>query len=154
MFHIVSGAPVVTAQVVTPPQTAAPDIASPADGIRIGQGWYPFEVYGGQQFRWIDKEAEVILDPGPVAASLAFDLEAGPGAAGKLLRVSFMNESGATIAAADISRRKTLQIRVPLSPDSQSRCRIHIDGGGAPIAGDPRILNVRVFAIRRSPPGQ
>jgi hypothetical protein len=155
VFHITSGAPIVTTQpAANAPQAAAPDIVSPADGIRIGQGWYPFEVYGGQQFRWIDKEAELILDSAAGAASLAFDLEAGPGAAGKPLRVSFMNETGASVAAADVSRRKTLEIRLPLSPSSQSRYRIHIDGGGAPIPGDPRILNVRVFRIRRSPSGQ
>jgi hypothetical protein len=153
VFAISTGsvsAPQAVKSDVAAPAAPSADIVSSADGIRIGEGWYPFETFGGQQFRWINNDAELMVEAGESSVALAIDVQPGPGAGGKPLKVRFVNDAGSTAASSDVSRLQTIDVRLPASSSGSTRYRIHIDGGGASIPSDPRILNLRVFRIRRT----
>jgi hypothetical protein len=130
-------------------ETAPADIADPP--IAIGDGWYSFEKFGGNTFRWVANDSQLqIHSDRPSRGALAIDLESGPGLAGKPFPLELRDDRGtATVLSAHGSREV---LRVPLRlRQGNNGFALHISGGGRATPRDPRTLNFRVFSLRWMP---
>jgi hypothetical protein len=123
----------------------AEDIVAPESGVFLCRGWLPLEQYCGQPFRWVESDAEVIVQPpGGHAQTLTFDLEPGPGVGFKPFVLQVLDGAGALIGETEIRRRSLIRLRLPF-PDRKQVFRFRVIGGGLKVAHDHRILNFRVF---------
>jgi hypothetical protein len=121
--------------------------ASPGD-LSLGEGWYPVESYQGERFRWVDNDAKIeVWSDFDGAESISVELEPGPGQAGAALNMTILDGYGCEIKRVEISNRQTIPISLPVHARQTNVFLLHSNGGGKPIAGDPRILNFRVFHI-------
>jgi hypothetical protein len=120
----------------------------PADGLFAGYGWYPFERFGSDTFRWVDNDAEVVVTA-PTAAThtLRLEVEPGPGLGGQPLDLQVLDDQGRTLVAPRVIGRQSISVPLTLTPGRESVLRLHTDGGGATVSNDPRILNFRVFEL-------
>ena len=128
------------------------DIVGEDPRLRLGRNWYPFEQYGGETFRWFNNQAEIVLDhlpPGSV--TLELDLVPGPGLAGRSCDLTVRDANGQEVARASASDRARVRLPLMLSGKPETVFRLHVEGGGAATPGDTRILNCRVFSVRRLP---
>jgi hypothetical protein len=124
------------------------DIVAPDAGIRLGPGWFPVEFSGDQPLRWIEKEAEIVLQrPEGPESGLAIDVEIGPSAGAEPLTVEILNPRGDVIASVSVDGRLELLLHFP-EQTFWNTFRIRVHGGGVPLALDARLLNLRVFGIR------
>ncbi len=73
------------------------------------------------------------------------DLEGGPSFGGKPADLRILGEDGSVLAEAAVLGRRTIEVELPPAPQRRRVLRLHVEGGGLPIPGDPRILNFRVF---------
>jgi hypothetical protein len=111
-----------------------------------GKGFYVVEQLGDATYRWVSNDAEIALhETSP--ATLAFDVEPGPGVDSKPFALKVLDADGVTLQTADITSRTT--VRVPTAGQAGKRIVLHVDGGGATVPNDPRIMNFRVFAEAR-----
>lgn len=109
----------------------------------IGKGWYPLEKFGGKLFRWVDNDAEVFLAADDGNERLAMCVEPGPGVGAKAFVLHIQRPDGTTIADADVGGLE--EIDIPW-PKGEKAIRLHVESLGTKSAGDPRVLNFRVFA--------
>jgi FkbM family methyltransferase len=121
----------------------------PAGGVFVGRGWYPLERFEGQTFRWVDRDAEVVLTaPGAPWAVLQIEAEVGPGVGGDRVDVSAIDANGRTLATERLHGRAILEMRIPTVPGTQNLViRLRPDRGGRVLPQDPRKLNFRVFSL-------
>ncbi len=119
------------------------DITPPGSPFRLANGWYTLEEYGGETFRWVNDDAEVVLTGGDVNVSMV--LEPGPGAGGVPLHLSVLGDNGQSLYSFDVRQRQA--IRFGISALTGRQFRLHVHGGGAPTPGESRILNFRVFHL-------
>lgn len=108
-------------------------------------GFYPLERHAHDVFRWVAGDASIALHH-TGDDTLVFDAESGPGMRSQPFRLRVL-ANGTEIATADIGSRTT--VRVPLErARGCTSLLLRAEGGGHTIAGDPRMLNFRVFAPR------
>ncbi len=146
-----------TAAGSAPPTASAPaadakngDIVAPSTAVTLGRGWYPYETYRGQHFRWVSNDAQfVVREPTATPVHLAFDVEPGPGlAAGVTMFTLLVNaRDGSTLARISVKGRQNAIVSLPVQPGKDSSFSLHVAGGGRHVAKDPRVLNFRVFRI-------
>jgi hypothetical protein len=120
--------------------------ASPQGPVSFGEGWYPLERYAGETFRWMPESAE-LQTQSDRPRELVFDVAPGPGVTHLPALIEVSGEGAAPIRER-ISARTTL--RIPAAAGT-SMIRLRVLNGGARIASDPRILNLRVFSVREEP---
>jgi hypothetical protein len=121
----------------------ADDIVAPQDGITLGENWFPRELSGGEPFRWVDNDAELVIrQAGEVLLSL--DIEPGPGVDNEPFPLEVRDAEGTVLVSTVVERRSTVSLALQLAAP-QSHAFLHTDYGGAKIAADLRILNFRVF---------
>jgi len=126
---------------------SAEDIADPDSGISLGSGWHSVERYSATEvFRWMGNDAEVVIGPtDPPASSLVFDVEPGPAAASESLWLKAVGDDGRILAETEVRTRMQLEVDLRFGADIVRSFRLHVLGGGRPLARDPRALNLRVF---------
>jgi len=126
---------------------SAEDIADSDSGISFGSGWHSVERYSPQQvFRWMGNDAQVMIRvPSTGSSSLIFDLEPGPGAGTEPLWLQAVDNDGRVITEMEVRHRTTLEVELSFGDDLVRSFRLHVLGGGRPLANDPRALNLRVF---------
>lgn len=123
------------------------DIAARDAGIRLGAGWYPLDSDEAGCFRWIGAEAETIFRrPAGAEPRLVIDAETGPSAGGRPVVVEVTDPAGSVLASAELEGRRQLRLHFP-DPIWSATLRLRVRGGGVPLAGDPRFLNLRVFGL-------
>lgn len=116
-------------------------------GIELGGGWGAVETFKGETFRWVDNDAQIRVTAAQGDVGLSLVVEPGPGLDGKPFLLKVMDASGHQVAAARVDRRIAVQVFVPVEPGKPNEFRLHVDGGGKPAKGDPRIMNFRVLRI-------
>jgi hypothetical protein len=128
-----------------PLPSSAPDIVVPED-VELGRNWHHLESYTGQPFRWVDNDGELVLATPPVGGHLVVDVEPGPSMAGQPCRLTLRDETDRVLASACFRTRQELRLPLPtnLGPDA-AVLRLHVEGGGASVPNDPRIMNFRVL---------
>jgi hypothetical protein len=129
----------------------AADIVESDHHLRLGRNWYPFERFGGQAFRWLAGDAEILVDRLPRGAPLvlALDLEPGPGLRGQPCRLHVVDGSGRVVASATATGRQVIRVALTFAAQPTEVFRLQVEGPGLPTPADPRILNCRVFSVRR-----
>jgi len=116
--------------------------------MALGSNWYPYEVFAGQSFHWVDNDAEVIVTgPANGPGVLHLDVQAGPGLGGQDFMLQVVDEFGRSAASVPVVGRQSIRVQLPLSPGASAVYRLHVDGGGRAAPGDQRTLNFRVFSI-------
>jgi hypothetical protein len=131
------------------PSALPTDIVSSVTNIQLGSGWYPYETYAGQSFRWVDNDAVfVIPKPETTIAKVAIVLEPGPGLGvnTKAFTLDVIGD-GQLAASATVKGRSRVRFDLPVLPGKDNAFRLHVVGGGKKIATDKRVLNFRVFTL-------
>ena len=120
-------------------------------GVELGSGWGALETFKAQTFRWIDNDAQLIVRSAKGGAQhVSLIVEPGPGV-GPAFVLNVLDASGKQIDAVRVARRETVNLFLPIEAEKPNEFRLHVDGGGKRMAGDPRILNFRVFSVRLEP---
>jgi Glycosyl transferase family 2 len=121
----------------------------PAEGIFLGRGWHGLESDGEELFRWLDTDGEIILiNASKTNRALVIDVESGPSRKCEPFELSLKNEQGGHLATATVSFRHLITLELPEIETRSTILRLVVPGGGDRIAGDTRILNLRVFQMR------
>lgn len=127
-------------------QTLVNTHSLPPDGLFVGRNWYVLEAFGGETFRWVNNDAEIVVTaPTGNRRRLQLDLMAGPGLAGQTFNLQVLDPNGQIIAKADVQNRMPVTVTLPIAAGKTIIYRLHVVGGGQPAPKDPRTLNFRVF---------
>jgi hypothetical protein len=127
------------------------DIIDAAEGLRLGGNWYALESQDGQPFRWVDNNAEIIVNTkSGQSEMLEFEVEGGPSYGGRSAPLRVVGQDGRILATAEILHRRTVRIELPAGSQGQPLLRLQTDGGKVSIPNDMRMLNFRIFRIRQS----
>ena len=114
--------------------------------LRLGEGWGGIERFDGEVFRWVENDAEIILERnGRAAAHVAMLVEPGPGLGGEELSLTVLDSAGIKVGSQALRNRETVRFSLPIGAGGVERFRLHSRGGGCPVATDPRVLNFRIF---------
>jgi hypothetical protein len=133
-------------------KSAKPDIVAPNSGVTIGPGWYGYETFGGQKFRWVGNMATFSVAPAPGGTrTVSFDVEAGPGIGTPTFTLHVLDRSGNDVASASVAGHERVSFNLPAHTSGDTTYELHADGGGKSAPKDKRILNFRVFAIDDRP---
>lgn len=120
--------------------------------VHLGDGWGRLETFGSNTFRWVENDAQVQVDLGSARdAVVTLLLEPGPGSAGRPLLVRFLDRSGRQAGAILLDRRRTFRLPLPLQGGRAEIFKLHVEGGGARVSSDSRVMNFRAFAIEAEP---
>jgi hypothetical protein len=122
-----------------------------AGSIALGSHWGGYESYGGASFRWVDNNAQIILQGPPAIVHVSIECQGGPSLGNLEAVVRVLDARGQQVdhvVCAGPDHPVTM-----LLPRGSGRTTyaLHVDGGGRPIHGDPRILNFQVFALDDGP---
>ena len=125
------------------------DIVPSVSAITLGAGWYPFETYAGQSFRWVDNDAVFIIPkPDNTVAKIAVELEPGPGLGVNTKAFTLDVIGDGSVAASTVVRgHQRVRLDLPVLIGKDNAFRFHVAGGGKKIPSDKRVLNFRVFAL-------
>jgi hypothetical protein len=139
---------------VTPVEPLTAEFAADdVPGGSFGAGWYPVETWQGERLRWSISGAVLSVTPPEGAeAELALDLEVGPGV-GSATTVTVRDELGQLVTEAALTGRDWL--RVPVQAPAFGPLRrftLHYSNAGRLVPHDPRVLDVRLFAIEWNRP--
>lgn len=147
LFSTVVAAAAVTgcsAPVKTSQPSAPKDIASTADGVHLGGGWYPLELYEGQTFRWVDNDAEITACPVAGHAKIALELEPGPSLGTKNMTLVVRSAAG-TAQKIPVPDRRVVSI--VLAKAVPQTVILHVQSRDLRAPHEKRTLNFRVFSI-------
>jgi len=123
-----------------------PDIVDDTRDLALGKGWYLYETFGGQSFRWVNNDAEIVVkNPRTNLKDVWVELEAGPSLGTKDFILD-VREKNRVVQSIPISGRQGAVLSVPVRPGQPSTFTLHVNGGGKRLA-EPRILNFRVFTV-------
>jgi hypothetical protein len=115
--------------------------------IYYGSGWFPVEYSAaGVPFRWMENDAEIFLRMPSGGRVIAIEFEPGPGIAERPAGLQVLDGAGAQVAEWQVTGRIRVELAVPPPRIGDlQRLRLHVRGGGLPVADDTRILNLRFF---------
>jgi hypothetical protein len=129
--------------------TTSPDVFDSSSGLAVGDGgWYSIEHFGGETFRWLSDRAIVRYASPKPPAHVVLRVAPGPGAGPTGALVTIRAADGRVLVQRRLLGRASLDVPVPPRHGSAYAFRIDVAGGNAFTPGDPRHLNVRVFASR------
>jgi hypothetical protein len=118
----------------------------PTDGLFLGRGWYSFETYAGETFRWVNNDAEIVVtSPSGSKQRITLDVETGPGLNSLPFKIELIDAAGHIVSSADVPMRQHVILDLPTSAGKAGIYHLHVEGGGRLIPNDPRVLNFRVF---------
>ncbi len=123
-----------------------PDIVDDTTDLGLGKGWYLYETFGGQSFRWVNNNAQIFVkNPRTNLKDVALELEAGPSLGVKNFKLQIL-ENGKPVQTIAVAGHQRVVAVVPVRPGTSTTFALHVNGGGKHIS-DPRILNFRVFSV-------
>lgn len=118
----------------------APDIVADTSNLRLGANWFPLEVHAGEAFRWVENDAELLIEK---PQTIRLEVEAGPGLGAASFALELRRQDGSRPRIVQVEGRANVDIEL----DAASY-HLHVEGGGRSCPGDSRILNFRVLGIR------
>ena len=114
---------------------------------RLGRNWWSLEDMGAKRFRWAKSGAEFYVAAfDPVIHTLKILLEPGPGVGLKPFKLE-VTDAGSSIAVIEVKGKQTIAVPLPPTAPAVHRIALYARGGGMVMAGDPRVLDFRVFSI-------
>jgi hypothetical protein len=122
------------------------DVFQRGSGIRPGLGWYPLEYCFGEGFRWVRKDAALIIHaPDGEPRKLLLQIEPGPGVNHAAFELLVRDATGALVTSAWVERGpQLLALNIPYYPGQTEQFVLTLDGGDRPARKDPRLLNFRI----------
>jgi hypothetical protein len=115
-------------------------------GFRVGRGgWYPLEGSPPDMFRWVNREAEIVVER--PERSLELDIEPGPSAPGARVQVDVLIGEGELVRGFALEGRTRITVELPALRCVPERLLLRSSGGSVPAPPDARTLDFRVFAI-------
>lgn len=122
------------------------DVFQRGSGIRAGLGWYPLEYCFGEGFRWVRKDAALIIHaPEGERRKLILQIEPGPGVNNDAFKLLVLDAAGVVASSALVQRGpQLLELDIPYKPGQTEQFILTLEGGDRPTANDARILNFRV----------
>lgn len=118
--------------------------------LHLGQGWEAYETYGGETFRWSAASAELVLSRGVTdgIANVVLDVEPGPSHGPRPLELEVLDADGNLVfTSVSITGRNAVVLPLSYRKQQTAVYRLRTKSDNLSIAGDPRILNYRVFSI-------
>lgn len=124
-----------------------------AGGLALGANWGPYETYKGVSFRWVADDAEIVLRGGSGEAQLAIACSGGPSLGQLTTALRVLDPGHRQVDHAECAGPDhPATLLLPLER-GQTRYLLHVDGGGHPVPGEKRILNVQIFSLAEVGPG-
>jgi hypothetical protein len=118
-----------------------------------GDGWYDFEHFRGETFRWMRSEGTVTLIlPESGGSRISLLVEAGPAVGFRGARLEVRNGSGERLASVELQGRTT--VHVPTAGfKGFAVLQLSVAGGAGPnaVPGDPRTLALRLIRCELEP---
>jgi hypothetical protein len=122
------------------------DIFEAGMDFQLGPGWYYREESAGERFRWVSKDARLLLRLPKTTSTLALLVEPGPSLEPVVLVVRSVDERGAVLARASLQGLTYLEFTVPAAPGAIAPLYFTPETPGSPCGEDSRLLSFRVFA--------
>jgi len=122
--------------------------------IALGTGWYQYETFAGESFRWASREAELSISTTPqVAHTLELEVAPGPSMDAAGLVLALVNDQGTVLSREPVAERRTVTFSLPPGAASQQTLKLRAEGtsSGQAAPGDPRELDFRVFKLESRP---
>jgi hypothetical protein len=120
------------------------DILAQDAAMRLGRGWFQREMSGEEPFRWVENDAELILNASAERRTLVLDVEPGPGVGMGPFLLELRDGSDNKISEVWVRRRTVVTFALP--GFKETACvRLHTRHGGDRIDSDMRVLNFRVL---------
>jgi hypothetical protein len=110
-----------------------------------GQGWHGLEHSGAERFRWVSQDAELVVRTIDGRRNLALLVEPGPGVGYRPFHLLVTLSNGEVVARALVNGLTYMKVPVPARHGRVTALFLTTKEGGLPVAGEPRILNFRVF---------
>jgi hypothetical protein len=111
-----------------------------------GKGWHYLERAGAERFRWVSQDAELVVRTTGGRRNLALLVEPGPGVGYRPFHLLIALSNGEVVARALVNGLTYVKVPVPAWPGRVTALYLTTTEGGLPVAGEPRILNFRIFA--------
>jgi hypothetical protein len=111
-----------------------------------GKGWHRLEHAGAERFRWVSQDAELVVRTTGRRCNLALLVEPGPGVGYRPFHLLIALSNGEVVARALVNGLTCVKVPVPAWRGGVTALYLTTKEGGLPMAGEPRILNFRVFA--------
>jgi len=123
------------------------DIFDPGSGIWLGIQWHPLEHVLGETFRWVHKDAQLIVNTpkGVSRGNLVVVVEPGPGVGYQPFELLVRGEDGRTVACARVEDLQVVEMTLPIEEGKTQVFRLTLEGGDLPSEHDARIMNFRLF---------
>jgi hypothetical protein len=118
-----------------------------ANPIILGCGWYPFEKYGGNDFRWVNRQAEMMIMNITRQGVLELEVEPGPSAVKPAITIMIQDDENRVLGQCVVKGRQRCSIPISSQKPGSLKLFLTSDGEGRSISSDPRILNFRVFNV-------
>jgi len=120
------------------------DIFGP--GIEFwGKGWHGLEQAGAERFRWVSQDAELVVRTTDRRRNLALLVEPGPGVGYRPFHLLITLSNGEVVGRARVKGPTYVKVPVPARRGRVTALFLTTKEGGLPVAGEPRILNFRIF---------
>lgn len=121
----------------------------PQNGLFLGYGWYPLEVYGDVRQQWAMAEAEIVVTGAYPAGNRRLELRAsvGPSIPAGVLTLEVLDESRAVVATANVVGEQTIVLELALRAGGLQTFYLHVPTEGVPLA-DGRVLKWRALSLR------
>lgn len=123
------------------------DIFEAGMDFQLGPGWYYREESDAERFRWVSKDAQLLLRMPPRASRLAMLVEPGPARHSFVLVLRSRDESGDVLAKIPVCGLTYFEFPAPAAPGTIAPLYLTADPPALPGDGDPRVLSFRVFAF-------
>jgi hypothetical protein len=128
--------------------SAADDIIHDGSGITLGRNWYLHETSGGDGFRWVDNNAEIVVHrPSGNVKKVSLTLEAGPGLGVVKFPLTVLDQDNHTVATVTVVGKQAVRLDLPVQNGRDETFKLHVANGGKRVPKDPRILDFRVFDV-------
>lgn len=133
------------------PYKPPPDITMGEEGIVLGTGWEAVVQVDGEAFRWVIRDAEVVVTAPQSHPRLMIELEPGPDYAS--LEIELLDRGGQVVATLGITGRTTEEVELPLDAGETEVYSLRVKGSEevAAIGGKDMPL-YRVFSLRWDTP--
>lgn len=127
------------------PELRQPDIVAPEAGIRLGRGWFEPELISQKPFRWVQSEAELVIQRQEAARALLIEVDTGPSAGREPVLLEVADLCDRILGLVKIEGWSKIAIRVDSSVSGGLFFRTQ--SRSLPLALDPRFLSLRVLGM-------
>ena len=120
--------------------------------LALGNGWYSYETFNGQSFRWVKNNARVTLTAAQTRPFvIEAEVEPGPGLGGAPLQIAISDANGTKLAqSSPVKGSAYVGFHLPAEP-AKTSLTFSVNSKNVKAAHEKRILNFRVFGLKIKP---